>query len=353
LEEHFKIDDAARIAALRLQGQLSARSGELREFVRRALEAEKEKRLFEPRTESAYYFAKQALAIDKGNAQALGVLNRLAQRAMLDIEQSASRGDTELVSLQIQQALRRFPEDRAVKTKAQEILSQQAERIRKKTIEPDTRRLDGLAKYRREEFREAIVDLEFAAENGHGSAEVFFALGRSYYQTGQPERAAHFLRKVPPTAGEAYVSAIALLADISADKGDFRAAIERYKEARARGGSALYNPGKLDDKIARTEQRLTSNERELPTVSIEVTHTHGVLRGSCRGRLQVSSTGVRYDAYRGGHIFVDKLAGVSVLVTKDDLKVAFNGKPQEFKATASDAEHFRAVLTNYQASRRE
>src|SRR4029078_12098259 len=64
LIENYPDDEEVRVAAAKLETQLSARRGEVREMVRKADEALQAGRLTDPTHGSAYYYSKQALAID-------------------------------------------------------------------------------------------------------------------------------------------------------------------------------------------------------------------------------------------------------------------------------------------------
>lgn len=350
LLEQFRRDEAARIGLLRLEGQLAARRGEVRGLLRKAEEAERAGRMVEPEGHSAYYYSRQVLAIDRQNAGALAVHNRVKQYLMKDLDLVNDPKDLDAAVNRTQRAAVLFPDDKSLAKRLQELNSLQVERARKAN-DANTRRVEGLAKFRRGEYSEALSDLEYAAENGYNIPEVNFSLGSSYFHLNDLERAAHYLRRVPHTAGEMYISAQAALGDISAEKGDLKSALARYKDARASGGSSLYDVGKLDDKIVKTEQRIKEKYAEPTSLTIRVTHGHGALRGSCKGTLTVGQTEVRYSSDE--HTYTDNVTSASVLVTKDSFIVAFGGKPQEFKASPADKERFKATLTQYQAGRKE
>src|SRR5204863_6222445 len=113
----------------------------------------------------------------------------------------------------------------------------------------------GLDEYGKEHWPDAIKDLEFAVANGAGTTDVIFALARSHMRQGNLDEAASYFQKVPKSGGDQYRSAIALLGEIAYQRGDVATALDRYKEARQLGGSAMYTIPALEDKIDRIERR--------------------------------------------------------------------------------------------------
>ena len=79
LLEYFPKDPETQAAAAKLESQLSSRQGEVLDLVRKAEEALRAGHLIDPGTSSAYYFSRQALAIDRQNAQARAVRNRVKE----------------------------------------------------------------------------------------------------------------------------------------------------------------------------------------------------------------------------------------------------------------------------------
>jgi hypothetical protein len=347
LIEYYPKDEVARAAAAKLESQLTARRGEVRDLVRKAEEALRSGRLIEPARASAYYFSKQALAIDRQNAQARAIRNQIREKLVLEIERAIANNQISDALRKLETATQLFPEDKELLARRRQLESQRAAEA-SKANDPAARRLQGLEKYMREEFAEAASDLEFAASNGYNTPEVIFALGRSYIKLHQLDRAAAYLRQVPQSAGDAYCSAIAALGDIALEQGDVNTAIERYRQARKLGGSTLYSALILDDKIERIEKRLREKAAEPTPISIQVKHPHSF--GSCSGILTVDSTGVRYNPTDGDHTFAANLMAVSVLISKDEMSVRANNKTYKFKfATRADAERFREMLARYQS----
>jgi len=349
LLEFFSSDEEARTAAAKLETQLAARRGEeLRDLVRKADEALQHGHLIEPARASAYYFSKQALAIDRQNDKARQIRNQVKESLTSTSEQAYTRGDVDSAIKQLEQAAQLFPEDKQIRTRAREL---QATRTRdvQKASDPNARRIRGLQEYSQENWQDAITDLESALIGGRGTSEVVFALARSYQKLGQLEQAASYFRKVPSSAGDQYNSSIAALGEIAFSKGDTTTAVERYKEARQLGGSALYTIPALEDKIDRIERRQREKASEPTPLTIHVRHLHGgLLGGSCTGNLTINSTGVRYDGTE--HTYSYTIAGVSVGIAKDEMTIQFQKGSQKFKVARSDAEHFRETLARYQQS---
>ena len=345
LIEYYPGDEEARAAAAKLESQLSKdRDEQLRKYVRQADEALQAGHLAAPARASAYYYSKQALAIDRQNDRARQIRNQVKDALAAAGEQSYARGDVDAAIKQLEQVAQLFPEDKQARTRMRELqVSRAAETV--KAGDPSARRIRGLDEYSREHWADAIKDLEFAMVNGAGTTDVVFALARSHMQQGQYDEASAYFQKVPKAGGDQYRSSIAALGDIASRRGDVATALDRYKEARQLGGSALYTVPALEDKIDRIERRERDKAAEPTPLTIQVRHLHGgLLGGSCSGPLTVNSSGVRYD---GEHSFSYSIAGVSVFVTKDELTIHFQKDSQKFKVARADAERFREALARY------
>lgn len=349
LTDYYPSDEETRTAAAKLESQLSARRGEeLRDLVRKADEAFQGGHLTEPARASAYYYSKQALAIDRQNDKARQIRNQVKESLASAGEQAYGRGDVDAAIKQLDQVAQLFPEDKQIRTRVREL---QASRTRDatKASDPNARRIRGLDEYRKDNFPEAIVDLESALVGGRGTPDVVFALARSYMKVGQFDQAASYFRKVPQTAEDTYRSSIAALGDIALQRGDTAAAVERYKEARQLGGSTLYPVPNLEDQIDRIERKQREKATEPTPLTIQARHLHGgLLSGSCTGTIAITSAGIRYDGTE--HTYSYTIVGVAVGITKDEMTIQFQKGSQKFKVTRSDAERFRETLARYQQS---
>jgi tetratricopeptide (TPR) repeat protein len=216
-----------------------------------------------------------------------------------------------------------------------------------KPTDPNTSRQRGLDAYLHGNFEEAIPDLEHAVVNNQGTQAVVFALARSYLKINHLDQAEPLFRQIHPAAGDdAYRSSLAALGDIAFQRGDPTTAVERWKEARQLGGSTIYPVATLDDKIDRIEKKQREKAAEPSPLTVQVKHLHtGLLGGSCSGTLTINATGVRYD---GEHVFASNLVGAGVSLTKDEMVITFQGKPQKFRAARADAERVRETLARYQ-----
>lgn len=344
LTENYPDDEEARAAALRVEAQLSNRRGELRGLVRKAEEALQAGDLIEPKGASAYYYAKQALAIGQ-DVEARRVYNQVRDRLVAQSEQAFARGDADAAIRQLEQIAPLFKEDKQLRMRHREMAALRAAEAAK-AIDPNTHRVRGLDLYSKTEFGAAIAELQIAMSYGMGGPDVVFALARSYMKIGELDKAASYFRRMPESADASYRSSIAALGEIMELQGDASGAAEKYKEARRLGGSTLYPIASLNDKIERIERR----EREraaVPTpLTIQVRHLHGGLLGrSCAGPLTVNSTGVRYDGNE--HQFSANLVGVSVRISKDEMSVQFQSS-EKFKVARSEAERFRENLARFQ-----
>ena len=345
LLEYYPKDEETLAAAAKLENQLSSRKGEVLDLVRKAEEALRAGRLADPMNSSAYYFSKQALAIDRQNSQARAVRNRVKETLTSAAEQAYMRGDADAAISQLEHLAVLFPEDKQFRTRLREIETTRAAEAAK-AVDPKQRRIQGLDKYRDGNYGGAIPDLQFAVTNGQGTPDVIYALARSHMKLGQLDQAAVYFRNVPQSIDDEYRSSIAALGEIAMERGDTAKALERYKEARRLGGSTLYSVATLDDRIEKIEKRQREKAAEPTPVTIQVKHLHGSLRGSCSGTLAVSPTGVRYDGSED--VYAANLVGVGVQIAKDEMAVFFQNKSQKFKVDRADAERFREALARYQ-----
>lgn len=345
LRGYYAGDEEARIAAARLDAQLSSRRGEVQPLLRKAEEAMRSGNLIEPQRASAYYYSKQVLAIDRQNAQAQAIQTQIKEKIVSASQQAYARGDIEVAIKQLEELTKNFAQDKQLSEQLREMRTHRKAEVDPKATDPSARRHQGLEKYGRDEFSDAIPHLLYAITNGKATPDVLFALARSYQKTNQLEQAAHYYRLVPESAGDQYRSSIAALGDIALQRGDVATALERFKEARRLGGSGLYLIPNLDDKIERIEKRQREKAEQPTQIMIEVKHQHGGLGGSCKGTLTVGPTGVRYDGSE--HSFSLNLLNVGVQVSKGEMVI---NKSHKFKAVvSSDAERFRETLAKFQS----
>ena len=343
LRDYYPRDETARIAADKLENQLQARKDEVRGLVRKAEDALETGRLIEPERECAYYYSKQALAIDRLNTQALAIRGRVKERFVNSIEQSLENGDISTGLKLLTQGTHLFPEDRQLRARLQEL---EATR-NPKSENPIVRLNQGLEKYKRQYYAEAAADLEYAVENGQGGPDALFALGRSYFKLGQYDRATAYLYRVPQSLGDSYCSALVMLGDAEGERDNPRTALEHYRAALSLGGSSLYPATAVEDRIKKSEKRMTEKAFEPPPVTIPVSHIHNNPPGLCNGSLSVSGSMIRFDGRE--HTFSSRLAGTVVRVSRDELTVLFVDKPQKFKASQSDADRFEDAVLRFQS----
>lgn len=343
LVDYYESDEEARAAAARLETQLLARRGEVREMVRKADEALQAGRLTDPPRASAYYYSKQALAIDRQNDKARQILNQVKEKLAAAGEQAYARGDVEAGIKQLDQVAQLFREDKQIRARVRELQSTRAPEAAK-PADANARRVRGLDHYLKENFNDAILDLEYAVFNGRGTPDVVFALARSYMRIGQLDQAESYFLKVPHSPADPYHSSLAALGDIAYQRGDSATAVERWKEARQLGGSTQYSVATLEDKIERIEKKQREKAAEPTPLTIPAKHLHGFLGGSCSGTITINSTGVRYD---GEHPYSYSIAGVEVRTTKDEMTIQFQKGSQRFKVARTDAERFRETLSRY------
>ncbi len=345
LVDNYPNDNAAKAAASKLASQLMSRRDEVRGLLRKAEESRRA-----GNDVSEHFYAKQALARDKHNAQATAVLVQLKGRMDTNGAQAELRGDLDAAARILEQETRFFPEDKQLRSRFKDLETKRSADSRT-SADAANRRVHGLEKYSRGEFAEAITDLKLAIESGaKAGPEVFFALGRSHQKLHQLDMAAYYLLRVGESAPDAHNSALAALGEISQERGDKQTALSRYKEAISRGGSTVYSVAELEDRVARIEiQGRQEKAPEAGPVSVRVKHLHGgILKGSCSGTLAVSSTGVRFDG--GEHTFASNLVGVGVTVIRGEMTVKFQDKSEKFSLSPFDAERFKEGLSRLQSA---
>lgn len=346
LVDKYQDDREARAALARLENQLASRKGEVRDLVRKAEEALQAGRLIDPNRASAFYYSREALAIDRQNAPARAVRNEVRDKLAMRAEDFYRRGDFDSAINQMERVIQFFPDDKQLRVRLRELTTTHAAEVAK-AADPSNRRIEGLQKYSRGDYRDAIPDLENALANGKGTVDVISALANSYMKIGQYEKAASYFNQIPPSSDDTYRSAIAALGDIARERGDTATALEQYKKARQLGGSTLYSVATLDDRIERIERKQREKAAEPIPITIRVKHIHGgLMGGSCNGSLAIDSKGVRYDGTE--HTYSSNLVGVGVRIAKDEMTVRFQDKSEKFKVTRSEAERFSNSLSQFQ-----
>ncbi|HEV8483941.1 MAG TPA: PEGA domain-containing protein [Blastocatellia bacterium] len=346
LGDFYPGDEETRVAAAKLENQLSARRGEVRDLVAKAQEALDAGRFADPDQSSAYYYSKQALARDRQNVQARAIRDRVKETLADQSQQAYRHEEIDTAIKRLERATSLFPEDKEMRTRLHEWMNQRAEEV-KAANDPVLRRRRGLDLANREDCAAAIPDLEFAISGGTATADVMIALAGCHYKSGHLELAASYYRKVPESAGEAYRTAVAAQGDIAMARTDTSAAVAQYKKALQLGGSTRYSPAILQDKIDRIEKKQREKAAEPTALTIQVKHLHGKLRGSCSGTLSVTAKGVRYD---GKDAFAANLSWTNVVISKDKFTLQIQGKSMDFTAAPGEAERFQEALGRYQAA---
>lgn len=344
LSMFYPDDEETKAAVARLESQLSARRGKVGEWVRKAEEALRAGHLAEPLGGSAYYYARQALAIDHQNDRARQISNQVKDKLAEAGEQAYSRGEIDSAIKQLEDITRLFSEDKQIRSRLREMqASRAADAV--KTTDASARRIRGLGEYNHGNYADAIPDLEYAVMNDRGTTDVVFALARSCMLVGRLKEAESYFSQVPRNAQDAYPSSIAALGDIAYQRGDTTNAVERYKQARQLGGSALYTIPALDDKIESIERKQREKAAEPIPLTIRAKHLHGgILGGSCSGTITINEKGVRYD---GEHPYSYSISGIEVRVAKDEMTIRFQNNSQKFKIAPEEAERFQETLSRY------
>lgn len=346
LSENYPDNEEVRAAVAKFENQISQHRGEVGDLVKKATDALQAGSLVEPERASAYYYARRALAIDRQNAQARAVFTQIKTTLTARAEDADRRGDADAAIKQFKRLTQLFPDDKVLRQQARDLEAQHAAEIARQN-DAGGRRLQGLDAYRHGEFTAAIPDLEFAVTHNHGTPEVVFALAYSYMKNGHLDQAASYFGQIQPSGDDQYRSAIAALGDIARERGDYAGALEKYKQAKQLGGSALYSIAKLDDRIEQIEKRERAKAAEPVPITIRAKHMHGgLMGGSCSGTLMIGTTGVRYEG--GEHTFSANLLSAGVRIAKDEMVVKFQDKNEKFKVPRADAERFNEALSRFQ-----
>ena len=346
LDAYFGENEEVRLAVARFENQVALHRGDVISLVKKASDALQAGNLIDPARASAYYFAKAALAIDRQNAQARSIYNQVKETLLARADDADKRGELDSAIKQLTQLANLYSEDRALHQKVRELESRRTSEATK-ADDLTVRRSRGLERFGKGEYAAAIPDLEAALSAGNASTEVIFALGRAYMMVDNPDKAAGYLRRVPPSGDDQYRSAIAALGDIARERGDYGGALDRYKQARALGGSTLYSVAKLDDRIEQIEKKERAKAAEPTPITVHVKHLHGgLIGGSCSGSLTISSIGVRYDGSE--HTFSSNLLATGVRISKEEMVVKFQDKNEKFKIPRADAERFNETLSRFQ-----
>ncbi|HJQ23495.1 MAG TPA: PEGA domain-containing protein [Blastocatellia bacterium] len=346
LSENYSDNEEVRAAVAKFENQISQHRGEVGDLVKKATEAMQAGSLIEPERGSAYYYAKRAMAIDRQNAQARAVYTQIKDTLAARASEAQNRGDVDTAIKQFKRLTQLFPDDRGLRQQARDIEVQHAAEVARQN-DPASRRLQGLQKFQRGEFADAIADLEFAVSNNRGTPDVIFGLAYSYMKVGHLDQAAHYFGQIQASNDDQYRSAIAALGDIAREQGNYAGALEQYKKAKQLGGSTLYSIAKLDDRIDQLEKRERAKAAEPVPITIRAKHLHGgLMGGSCNGTLMIGSTGVRYDGTE--HTFSANLLSAGVRIAKDEMVVRFQDKNEKFKVTRADAERFNESLSRFQ-----
>jgi len=346
LSENYPDNEEVRAAVAKFENQISQHRGEVGDLVKKATDALQAGSLVEPERASAYYYARRALAIDRQNAQARAVFTQIKTTLTARAEDADRRGDADAAIKQFKRLTQLFPDDKALRQQARDLEAQHAAEIAKQN-DAGARRVQGLDAYGRGEFTAAIADLEFAVAHNRATPDVIFALAYSYMKGGHLDQAASYFRQIQPSGDDQYRSAIAALGDIARERGDYAGALEKYKQAKQLGGSALYSIAKLDDRIEQIEKRERAKAAEPVPITIRAKHMHGgLMGGSCSGTLMIGTTGVRYEG--GEHTFSANLLSAGVRIAKDEMVVKFQDKNEKFKVPRADAERFNEALSRFQ-----
>src|ERR1700752_4338365 len=161
LVSNYPEDETARSGVAKVANLLMAHR---RELVSKAEECLRLGKLIQPDRDCAYYYAKEALSLDRQNTAARAVYNRVRDSLESGAEEAVQSGELDAAINRFEQVVRFFPEDKHAAEQLKEVQDQRKDEVAK-TYNPAYRRLQGLDKYNNRQYAEAAQDLEFVAQH--------------------------------------------------------------------------------------------------------------------------------------------------------------------------------------------
>ncbi|MBL8150405.1 MAG: tetratricopeptide repeat protein [Blastocatellia bacterium] len=340
LIEKFPDDKQATDGLRRVEVELSARRGQLNQLLEQGENAFTNGRYVEPQNSSAYYYASQMLAIERGNQPAIKLKNRIKE-ALLREADTVAKTDTKTATEKYQQLIRLFPEDKKLVAQVRILKEKQSQQV---VVQSDSNslRASGLRKYANNDFAGAIADLDSAIKAGNQDPDIYFYLASAHLKQGRVSEAVRYynavLEKNPSHSGS-----LAQLAQIAENRKEYTTALNYYEKMLRYGPTAEYPQSFLEHKIQTLKLSIKSDP-DIEPFSASVNHDHGFI-GSCSGTLSINAQGVRYYSSSNDHGFSVPLASISDLELSGSDKISFRvvGKKDKytFRFSSKNADRFR------------
>ncbi|MBX7221711.1 MAG: PEGA domain-containing protein [Blastocatellia bacterium] len=318
---------------------LEQRRGQITELLASGESAFTSGKLLDPPNSSAYYYSAQVLAIDKRNAPALTLRNKIKETLRIQAEQAVTNKDYPNATAQFQRLVRAFPEDRRFSVRIKEVsdlTKVKKDETNPASVDPKQAREAGMQKFRSGDYTGAITDLEKAVRGGMAEAETFYALGYSHLKRGQTgEARQNFNQAVQVNSNHGpSLGQLAVLGEQT------EKAIPAYERAIRAGGGGDYSVATLQQKLDALKAA-TQKTKEPAAYSTVVTREEGGVFGSKEipGTLTVSPAGLRFTAQNGKDNFQYQLAQVSELRSEGD-RLFFRGGGKSYKFRCSSGTTF-------------
>lgn len=342
--DKFPEDTDVPEALNKLETLLDSRRGQLSQLLQQGEAAFKNGRYIEPVSSSAYYFAAQASAIERGNPAAIRLRQRVKDALINEAEMFNAQGDIKIALERYEKLARLFPEDRRFVNQIAALNLKINQPVIAPTNDPKRRRDTGIQKYYSGDYNGAIADLELVVKSGMQDTETLYTLASALLKRGRTGEATRFFNQILE-ANANHGPTLISLAQLAEARKDFTMALNLYERV-LRSGVGEFSSEVVKERIETLKNELKPKEETIKPLqpvffSAQVVHSHTF--GSCRGTLQVNEKGVRFFSANSEHSFNVPLNGISELKFGSD-ELGFklsNSKRYEFKLLDHTPQNFQ------------
>lgn len=304
------------------------------------------------------------LKLDARNTYARETMARAKELWRAQIEQKTAAGDWLGAEAEYLAFLQRFPQDQAAQSRLELVREKleetrriederrrEAERLSALRARAESLRQQGIAAYRSGNSARAIQLLKEALEIEPENSEAYFYLGAAQLERKQYDEAiASFEHcgRLNPTHALAHLN-LGILYDVH--KQDFAQSESHLVRARELGGADGYSVDRINKMIEQVRLKAQLSERERRPFAVE--HKH--ILSSCKGGLQISSDGIRFQARQSNHSFQQPLDAASISLKEDQLEIRLRDNRRfNFKLlNGEDAKILRLILRRYKQEKGE
>ncbi len=298
------------------------------------------------------------LRLDARNRYAHETMARAQELWRAQIEQKTAAGDWPGAEAEYLAFLQRFPQDQAAQSRLEFIREKleearriederrrEAERLSALRARAESLRQQGIAAYRSGNSARAAQLLEEALGIEPESSEAYFYLGAAQLERKQYDEAIasfeHCVR-FNPTHALAHLN-LGILYDLY--KQDFAQSESHLVRARELGGADGYSVERINTMIEQVRFKAQLSERERRPFAVE--HRH--ILSSCKGGLQISSHGIRFQTRESDHGFQQSFSGASISLKGDQIEVRLRDNRRfNFKLlNGEDAKILGLILRRY------